>query len=112
MSERPSESELALIDAALAEDIGKADWTTRWTISEEARGSARIVARADGVIAGTRPAEATFRRLDPELRLDWRCVDGEGVQAGSVVAELSGRLEAATTIAPGCMTWFCSRRTI
>ena len=77
MSERPSESELTLIEAALAEDIGEADWTTRWTISEEARGSARIVARADGVIAGTRPAEGVFRRLDPELRLDWRRADGE-----------------------------------
>jgi nicotinate-nucleotide pyrophosphorylase (carboxylating) len=97
MSKRPSESELALIEAALAEDIGEADWTTRWTISEEARGSARIVARADGVIAGTRPAEGVFRRLDPELRLDWRRADGEGVQAGSVVAELSGRLDAILT---------------
>ena len=97
MSERPSESELALIEAALAEDIGEADWTTRWTISEEARGSARIVARADGVIAGTRPAEGVFRRLDPEIRLDWRRADGEGVQAGSVVAELSGRLHAILT---------------
>jgi nicotinate-nucleotide pyrophosphorylase (carboxylating) len=97
MSERPSEPELALIEAALAEDIGEADWTTRWTISEEARGSARIVARATGVISGTRPAEEVFRRLDSEVLLDWRRVDGEEVQADSVVAELSGRLHAILT---------------
>ncbi len=94
MSQRSSDPEMALIEAALAEDIGEADWTTRWTISEEARGSARIVARADGVIAGTRPVEAVFRRLDPEVRLDWRRADGDGVQTGSVVADLSGRLHA------------------
>ncbi|MEJ2343258.1 MAG: carboxylating nicotinate-nucleotide diphosphorylase [Gemmatimonadales bacterium] len=88
---------MALIEAALAEDIGEADWTTRWTISEEARGSARIVVRADGVIAGTRPAEAVFRRLDPEVRIDWRRADGDGVQPGSVVADLSGRLHAILT---------------
>ncbi len=94
MSQRSSDPEMALIEAALAEDIGEADWTTRWTISEEARGSARIVARAEGVIAGTRPVEAVFRRLDPEVRLDWRRADGDGVQTGSVVADLSGRLHA------------------
>ncbi|MEJ2311532.1 MAG: carboxylating nicotinate-nucleotide diphosphorylase [Gemmatimonadales bacterium] len=97
MSQRSSDPEMALIEAALAEDIGEADWTTRWTISEEARGSARIVVRADGVIAGTRPAEAVFRRLDPEVRIDWRRADGDGVQPGSVVADLSGRLHAILT---------------
>jgi nicotinate-nucleotide pyrophosphorylase (carboxylating) len=97
MSERPSQSELALIEAALAEDIGEADWTTRWTISEGARGSARIVTRANGVIAGTRLAEEVFRQLDPEVRLEWRRVDGEGVEAGSEVAGLSGRLHAILT---------------
>jgi nicotinate-nucleotide pyrophosphorylase (carboxylating) len=97
MSQRSSDPEMALIEAALAEDIGEADWTTRWTISEEARGSARIVGRADGVIAGTRPAEAVFRRLDPEVRIDWRRADGDGVQPGSVVADLSGRLHAILT---------------
>ncbi len=97
MRERPSESELALIEAALAEDIGEADWTTRWTISGEVRGSARIVARATGVISGTRPAEEVFRKLDSEVLLDWRRVDGQQVQADSVVAELSGRLHAILT---------------
>lgn len=97
MSEPMPDPVMALIEAALAEDIGEADWTTRWTISEAARGSARIVARAEGVIAGAGLAESVFRRLDPQIRLDWRRVDGERVRADSVVAELEGRLDAILT---------------
>jgi nicotinate-nucleotide pyrophosphorylase (carboxylating) len=87
----------ALIEAGLTEDIGEGDWTTRWTISETARGSARIVARAEGVIAGVEVAEAVFRRLDPEIRIDWKRYDGDEVLEDSVVAELEGRLAAILT---------------
>lgn len=97
MSEPPYGAEMALIEAALAEDIGEADWTTRWTVSEAAPGRARVVARDAGVIAGTRPAEAVFRRLDPKMRLDWRRRDGDRVEADSVVLELRGRLRAILT---------------
>lgn len=97
MSEPPYGAEMALIEAALAEDIGEADWTTRWTVSEAAPGRARVVARDAGVIAGARPAEAVFRRLDPKMRLDWRRRDGDRVEADSVVLELRGRLRAILT---------------
>ena len=50
----------ALIAAALAEDVGAGDWTTLWTVPEERTVVARIVAKADGVLAGVEIAEAVF----------------------------------------------------
>lgn len=97
MTERVSKAELRLIEAALVEDVGEGDWTTRWTIAEEEEGSARILTREEGVIAGTRPAAEVFRRVDPEIRIDWQRSDGKEVEAGSVVATLGGRLGAILT---------------
>jgi nicotinate-nucleotide pyrophosphorylase (carboxylating) len=90
-------SEDALVEAALAEDIGNADWTTTWTVPEEARGEAVILARAPGVIAGTRPAGKAFGKLDPDVRISWRHSDGDRVQVDGKVCELSGRLGAILT---------------
>ena len=89
--------ERALVEAALAEDIGDGDWTTRWTVPSAARGEAHIIARAGGVIAGSRTAEAVFRQLDPAVRIDWSKPDGGRVDPGAVVANISGPLQAILT---------------
>ncbi len=89
--------ERALVEAALAEDIGDGDWTTRWTVPSAARGEAQIIARAGGVIAGSRTAEAVFRQLDQAVRIDWSTPDGGRVDPGAVVANISGRLQAILT---------------
>jgi len=85
------------VSAALAEDVGAADWTTRWTVREGTAGWAEIVARAAGVVAGTRQAEAVFRRLDPAIRVRWDRVDGDRVGSGEMVAEVRGELAAILT---------------
>ena len=97
MSRTAGLSEEALVEAALAEDIGAADWTTEWTVGRDVPGAAVIVSRSPGVIAGTGPAGRAFRILDPEMRIVWRHVDGGCVDAGGTVGELSGRLAAILT---------------
>ncbi|RME40944.1 MAG: carboxylating nicotinate-nucleotide diphosphorylase [Deltaproteobacteria bacterium] len=83
-----------LIERALAEDAAFDDRTTRATVPEGAEGGAVIVAKADGVVSGTRIAEAVFARLDPGLSQRWQVADGRMVRAGDVIAELEGRLAA------------------
>lgn len=90
-------SEEALVEAALAEDIGEADWTTSWTVPMDAHGDARIVARSEGVIAGTRPAGTAFRMLDPEMAIRWTRADGDRVSPAATVCELSGSLASILT---------------
>ena len=71
----------ALLDRALAEDIGSGDVTTLATIPAERRAGARFLVKEDGVLAGLAVAERVFAKVDPasDRGLDdgrWRCCDG------------------------------------
>jgi nicotinate-nucleotide pyrophosphorylase (carboxylating) len=87
----------ALVRAALAEDVGDGDRTTDWTVPETATGRARIVAKAQGVIAGSEAADLVFRTVDPALTLDWRRQDGDRVAPGDEVLEARGALRSILT---------------
>lgn len=82
----------ALIEAALAEDLGPGDVTSEWTVPEGALGEAVIVAKADGVLAGVATAVAVFHRFDPDLAVAVSRSDGDGVRPGDRVLTVSGRL--------------------
>jgi len=80
-----------LIALALAEDLAQVgDITCAATIPSQARGTARFVARAPGVLAGL----AVAGRLAGHFQLDsqWRPhrADGERLDHGSVIAEVAG----------------------
>jgi nicotinate-nucleotide pyrophosphorylase (carboxylating) len=82
-----------LIALALAEDLGDlGDRTADILIPAHARGSARVVARKPGVIAGL-PVAA---RLAYEMELDngWTPLvdDGATVAPGQAIAEVAGRM--------------------
>ena len=84
----------ALIDAALAEDLGTGDVTSQWTIPDGASGEAEVVAKAIGVLAGVDVAAAVFRRFDPRLELQADLSDGDAVGPGDRVLVVSGSLES------------------
>jgi nicotinate-nucleotide pyrophosphorylase (carboxylating) len=81
---------LDLIRHALVEDGADSDITTRCTVPEEQQTRANIIARQEGVIAGLAVAAATFRELDPRVSVEMLVEDGTSVQAGQVVAHISG----------------------
>lgn len=81
---------LDLIRHALAEDGADCDITTLCTVPEEQQTQADIIARQVGVIAGLTVAAATFRELDSRVLVELRVEDGASVQAGQVVAHISG----------------------
>jgi nicotinate-nucleotide pyrophosphorylase (carboxylating) len=84
----------ALIDAALAEDLGPGDATSDWTVPAGAAGEAEIVAKATGVVAGVEVAAAVFRRIDPGLELEVDLADGDTVGPGDRILRVAGSLEA------------------
>jgi nicotinate-nucleotide pyrophosphorylase (carboxylating) len=51
---------------------------------------AQIVAREPAVLCGTDWADATFRQLDPAIRLEWMVQDGDRLVADMPVVRLSG----------------------
>jgi nicotinate-nucleotide pyrophosphorylase (carboxylating) len=77
---------LALIDRALAEDVGDGDATTEATVDPAARARATITQKAPGVISGLDVAEAVFRRLDPAVTTERLGPEGEWREGGPVLA--------------------------
>ena len=87
----------ALIDAALAEDVGPGDFTTLWTVPPERRAEARIVAKARGVIAGTEMAAEVFRRVDPSLSIEILAADGAALEVGGLAMRVRGPARSLLT---------------
>jgi nicotinate-nucleotide pyrophosphorylase (carboxylating) len=85
---------LPFLANALAEDLGKGDATTRALVPEEARGTADLLAKADGVLAGLPLLEPTVRILDPDARVSALAQDGDRVAAGRALATIEGRSRA------------------
>lgn len=87
-----SETDLdALIQRALAEDVGGGDVTTNATVAPETPATAQFLAKADGVLAGLGVAEQVFAAVDPELAVAWTLADGDRVATGTRFGTVTGR---------------------
>lgn len=81
---------LPLIDAALAEDVGRGDVTTLATVPASAKARAEIAAKADGVVCGLTVARAVFQRVEPRLQVELDAADGDAVLPGQTVLRVDG----------------------
>ena len=88
----------SIVRAALLEDIGRGgDLTTEAIVDAKRRATARIVARQRCVVAGLPFALIAFRLLDDSVEVPTCTADGERVEPGSVVAEISAKARAILT---------------
>ena len=84
-----------LLRSALHEDIGPGDLTGELLIDAQARATARIVAKADGVLAGIDVALEVLRlACGGVIEVRSALEDGECVEPGSVVCEVDGDARA------------------
>jgi len=83
----------ALVEAALAEDIGPGDVTTSATVSAGGSARALITQKAPGVIFGLDAAETAFALLDHEARFERLTEEGRWREGGAVLA-ITGRTAA------------------
>ena len=58
---------LALVQAALKEDIGDGDHSTLASIPADAHNRAHLLVKDAGVLAGVELAQYIFREVDPEM---------------------------------------------
>jgi len=83
-----------IVENALREDVGSGDLTTELLFSEETRGKAVIIFKEEGVLAGLPVVGMVFKKLDEGILWEEIKMDGERVERGQVVAELTGSLRA------------------
>lgn len=84
----------AVVAAALAEDRALEDVTTLATVDANLRGTARFLAKQDGVLAGMPVALETFRQIDSTVVLAVYLEEGEAFRRGDILAEVSGPVRA------------------
>ena len=84
------------VAAALREDIGPGDLTAALVPSRQ-RVHGQIVTREAAVLCGRPWAEACFRQLDPQVRLDWHVDDGARLVPGQTLCDIEGPARAILT---------------
>lgn len=94
---RVDEETQALVDRALAEDVGAGDVTTEATVDAGARAVAIITQKAPGVVFGLEPAAAAFRRLDPGVVVEPLGPEGEWREPPAPVLRATGKARALLT---------------
>ena len=80
------------VDRALAEDLSWGDVTTDVLIPHDQQGKAYLLVKASGIVAGVEVAKEVFHRVDPEIEVEVLIQDGSKVQAGDIIARISGRI--------------------
>jgi nicotinate-nucleotide pyrophosphorylase (carboxylating) len=80
-----------LVRLAVREDLDREhDWTTLALVPPETKGSGRVVARGDGIIAGMQAAELVC--LEMNLQVEWKpeVRDGDRISQGQTIAHFVG----------------------
>ena len=88
---------IRVIEAALAEDVNTGDITTMSTVPYDKQISGKFIAKAAGVLCGVSVARSVFTYVDPEVKLEFFYADGDAVQKGDVIAEITGRAISVLT---------------
>jgi len=88
----------AFVASTLAEDLGTiGDITSNAVIPADARFTGVMDSRDPIVVAGLDLAEAFFRTLDPDVRIERLVQDGQQVEAGTLLMRLEGAGRAMLT---------------
>jgi len=82
-----------MIEQFLLEDIGEGDLSSIHIFPMHERTTGKVLAKADGVIAGTDLIEITYKLLHDDIKVTLHVKDGETVQAGQLLAAVEGPVQ-------------------
>jgi nicotinate-nucleotide pyrophosphorylase (carboxylating) len=86
------------VKAALAEDIGSGDITSLATIPKNATGSAKLLVKEQGVIAGIEEAKRIIQYYDSNIQFNANLSDGQHVEPGEIAFTIHGSSRSITSI--------------
>ena len=84
------------VTRALDEDIRTGDVTAS-LIDPDKKAHARIISRQPAVICGSPWVDEVLKQVDAEITSKWHIEEGDQVQAGALVLELSGKAKSLLT---------------
>jgi nicotinate-nucleotide pyrophosphorylase (carboxylating) len=85
------------IRKSLQEDIGDGDHSTLACIPADAKGKANLLVKEKGIIAGIEVAKRIYEMVDPALEIVFYKKDGELVELGDIVFQVSGSSQSILT---------------
>jgi nicotinate-nucleotide pyrophosphorylase (carboxylating) len=88
MTDIPNLTELIVM--ALREDVGDGDHSTLACIPATAQGTAKMVAKQDGILCGAEVGERVFHLVDSKLKVTLLKKDGDEIFKGDVVMLVEG----------------------
>jgi len=86
-----------IIENALREDIGSGDHSTLSCVPENARGTAKLLIKDEGILAGVELAEKIFHHFDPDLKMEVFIKDGTPVKFGDIAFIVEGNSRSILT---------------
>jgi nicotinate-nucleotide pyrophosphorylase (carboxylating) len=78
------------VNAALDEDLGRGDITSRAVVRPGVKARGSFLAKQDLILAGLEVADAAFTAFDPYVQIESSATDGEEIKAGRVFARVTG----------------------
>ncbi|WP_367873605.1 carboxylating nicotinate-nucleotide diphosphorylase [Luteolibacter sp. Populi] len=91
------ESVERLIEAALKEDIGSGDLTSRYFVPEDRMATGFIVAREAGVLSGGEVALEVLHKVDPAIQASLLVADGDRISEGAYLMKVEGPARSILT---------------
>ncbi len=79
-----------LIEMAIAEDIGRGDYTSLSCIPANATGKAQLLVKEKGVLAGMEVAKMVFQQIDESLVFNSILKDGDFISPGDIAFTIEG----------------------
>lgn len=86
-----------IIEAALIEDIGTGDHTTRAIFDHQRTASAQCLYKEPGIAAGIEVARRIYQKIDAEIRFEASFQDGQEIQAGDIPFQVHGNIYTLLT---------------
>lgn len=86
-----------IIENALREDIGSGDHSTLSCVPENAKGTAKLLIKDEGILAGVELAQKIFHHFDPNLKMEVFIKDGTPVKFGDIAFTVTGSSRSILT---------------
>lgn len=82
------------IDSALHEDVGEGDFSSLAAIPSNLIKKAKLLIKAEGLLAGVELARMIVKRVDPCIEFNTFLLDGDRVMKGDIAFEIEGNAQA------------------